>query len=62
MDVLSDKKKREKYDSSLPFDDTIPEEKDWKNTEEYMKVFADAFKHNQMWSKKKPAPDFMISS
>jgi len=27
-----------------------------------MKVFAEVFKRNSMWSKKKPFPDFMIAS
>jgi DnaJ family protein C protein 2 len=62
METLTDPKKRQKYDSSLPFDDSTPEESEWKNTAEYMEVFAKVFKRNNMWSKKKPVPDFLMSS
>ena len=49
--------KRKKYDSSLPFDERIPEEGSF-TAETFYDVFAKSFNHNSLWSKKKPCPGF----
>lgn len=61
-DTLLDPVKRRKYDSSLPFDDSMPDEDEFEDDKEYMEVFMKVFKRNSMFSKKKPCPDFMMSS
>lgn len=55
-DTLTDAKKRRFYDSTLPFDDEVPEKGDWKNDDEFYKIWHDVFDRNQMWSIKKPVP------
>ncbi len=56
-ETLSDPIKRRKYDSSLPFDERIPEKGSW-TSETFFEVFGKSFNHNSMWSKKKPCPSF----
>lgn len=55
-ETLSDPLKKKKYDSSLPFDDSLPDEKnvDDKN---FFQELGRTFLRNAMWSKKKPVPD-----
>jgi DnaJ family protein C protein 2 len=57
---LIDPVKRRRYDSSLPFNDTIPSED---NTAEctdevFYTLFDPVFKRNSMFSKKSPLPRF----
>ena len=52
-DTLMDKKKRAAYDSSLPFDDSIPEEKDI-NDDNFFEIFEEVFVRNGQFSKKSP--------
>lgn len=55
-ETLSDPAKRKKYDSSLPFDETIPEEDDFTD-ETFYDVFGKVFNLNSKWSIKKPVPN-----
>lgn len=55
-ETLSDPVKRKKYDSSLPFDEKIPEEGDF-DEEDFYEVFGKCFTLNSMWSVKKPVPN-----
>ena len=55
-DTLSDPTKRKKYDSSLPFDEEIPEEGDFDDGTFY-EVFSKVFNLNSKWSVKKPVPN-----
>lgn len=57
-ETLMDPAKRRKYDSSLPFDEKIPEEGDWANEEEFYDQFTKCFNLNMRWSKKQPTPNF----
>ena len=54
-ETLSDPEKRKKYDSTIVFDDSIPEDKiyDEKN---FFSTFGPVFLNNSIWSKKKPVP------
>jgi len=56
-ETLMDPAKRKKYDSSLPFDERIPEPGSW-TAETFYEVFGKSFNHNSLWSKKKPCPSF----
>lgn len=56
-ETLMDPAKRKKYDSSLPFDERIPEPGSW-TADNFFEVFSKAFNHNSLWSKKKPCPNF----
>lgn len=56
-ETLMDPVKRKKYDSSLPFDERIPEAGSF-TPETFYDVFGKAFNNNSMWSKKKPCPAF----
>lgn len=56
-ETLMDPVKRRKYDSSLPFDERIPEPGSF-TPESFYEVFGKSFNHNSMWSKKKPCPSF----
>ncbi len=51
-----DIKKRRKYDSTLSFDNTIPEEPIDPKT--FFKTFEEVFYRNAVWSNKKPIPMF----
>jgi len=53
---LSDPAKKKQYDSTLPFDDAIPDEADNINDKNFFEKFEEVFKRNSQWSKKKPAP------
>lgn len=54
-DTLSDPAKRRRYDSTLPFDDSIPEKDEFKD-DTFYSVFDEVFERNSMWALKKPAP------
>jgi DnaJ family protein C protein 2 len=56
FEVLSDDKKRRMYDSSIPFDDTIPNEKDITSEDDFYAIFSAAFSRNQRWSTRRPVP------
>ncbi|CAD7927295.1 unnamed protein product [Amoebophrya sp. A120] len=60
-DILSDPVRRRKYDSSLPFDDTIPKEKELAEMkdltdQQFYDIFHDVFQRNSKWSLKQPVP------
>lgn len=54
-ETLTDAEKRKKYDSTLPFDDFIPEED--VPEEEFYEVFKPVFQRNALYSTKTPIPD-----
>lgn len=54
-ETLVDPEKKKKYDSTLPFDDTIPEED--VAEEDFFQTFKPVFIRNAFWSAKKPIPD-----
>ena len=56
FEVLSDDKKRRMYDSSIPFDDTIPNEKDIVSDSDFYSLFSAAFARNERWSTRRPVP------
>mmetsp|Transcript_41792 Transcript_41792/g.55083 ORF Transcript_41792/g.55083 Transcript_41792/m.55083 type:complete len:362 (+) Transcript_41792:301-1386(+) len=56
-ETLVDPVKRRKYDSSLPFDEKIPEEGTFDDSNFY-DVFTKCFNLNMRWSKKQPTPNF----
>lgn len=56
-ETLMDPVKRRKYDSSLPFDEKIPEEGTW-DDETFYDIFTKCFTLNSRWSKKQPTPNF----
>ena len=56
-DTLMDPAKRRKYDSSLPFDEKIPEEGSF-TPETFYEVFTKCFTLNQRWSTSKNPPNF----
>lgn len=45
-----------KYDSTLPFDDTLPKEGDFKDDKEFYVQMNDQFSRNSFWSKKADCP------
>lgn len=53
---MIDSDKRKRYDSSLPFDDTIPIEGDVTD-ENFYEIFEPVFKRNATFAKKKPVPN-----
>jgi DnaJ family protein C protein 2 len=53
---LNDTEKRRKYDSTLEFDDSIPDKFD-PETEDFYAEFGRIFRKNARWSKKNPVPD-----
>jgi DnaJ family protein C protein 2 len=53
---LLDPARRRKYDSSLPFNDSIPNESDNINEYNFYEVFDLVFKRNAKFAKKKPVP------
>jgi len=55
FDILSDLKKRRKYDSMADFDDAIPTT--LKDGQDFYTVFEEAFKRNAKWSEEKPVPE-----
>jgi DnaJ family protein C protein 2 len=54
-ETLIDSEKKKKYDSTLPFEDKIPE--DDVPESEFFNVFKPVFIRNAFWSNKKPVPD-----
>ena len=54
-DTLSDPEKRKKYDSTIVFDDSIPEDIPY-NENNFFSTFGPVFLQNSIWSKKKPVP------
>ena len=54
-DTLSDPEKRKKYDSTIVFDDSIPEDKVY-SEKDFFLTFGPVFLKNGIWSKKKPVP------
>jgi DnaJ family protein C protein 2 len=54
-DTLTDPARRRRYDSTLPFDDSIPKQGDW-NDETFYEVFNEVFERNSMWALKRPVP------
>lgn len=56
-ETLSDPVKRKRYDSSLPFNESIPQEGDWTDEKSFYEVFSAVFNRNSMWAKKKPVPN-----
>lgn len=56
-ETLIDPAKRKKYDSSLPFDDNIPEEEDISNDKEFFEKFGKCFNNNARFSVIKPVPN-----
>jgi DnaJ family protein C protein 2 len=56
-ETLIDKNGKMKYDSTLPFDNSIPTKEQCVEDEAYFKLFGDAFRRNSIWSKKKPFKD-----
>lgn len=55
-DTLSDPVKRKKYDSTLPFDEKIPQVGDFTD-DNFYEVLAAAFTRNARFAKKKPVPN-----
>ena len=54
-DTLSDPEKRKKYDSTIVFDDSIPEDIAYTENN-FFSTFGPVFLKNSIWSKKKPVP------
>lgn len=54
-ETLVDPEKKKKYDSTLPFDDVIPEED--VPEDKFFETFKPVFIRNAFWSAKKPIPD-----
>ncbi|KAF4658782.1 DnaJ (Hsp40), sub C, member 2 [Perkinsus olseni] len=54
FEVLSDERRRKQYDSSLPFDETIPTELE--EGEDFYEVFGPVFDSNARWSNRRPVP------
>ena len=54
-DTLSDPEKRKKYDSTIVFDDSIPEDIPYTENN-FFSTFGPVFLKNSIWSKKKPVP------
>ena len=54
-DTLIDPEKRKKYDSTIIFDDSIPEDKEY-TEKDFFSTFGPVFLNNGIWSKKKPVP------
>ena len=54
-DTLIDPEKRKKYDSTIVFDDSIPEDKEY-TEQDFFTTFGPVFLNNGIWSKKKPVP------
>ena len=49
--------RRKKYDSTLDFNDFIPEDKEY-GAEEFFEVFGPVFQRNAHYSKITPVPEF----
>ncbi|CRH02597.1 DNA-binding chaperone, putative [Plasmodium relictum] len=55
--ILSDKTLRKQYDSSIPFDEYIPTQKELEEASNFYDFLRPVFKRNAKWSSKKPVPD-----
>lgn len=55
FNVLSDVKKRRKYDSTGEFDDSVPSR--LKEGQDFYEVFGEVFRRNAKWSEVKPVPE-----
>jgi DnaJ family protein C protein 2 len=55
-DILVDPKRRMVYDSSLPFDDSLPTQDMWTKDKQFYTVMEEYFQRNAFWSKKKNCP------
>lgn len=53
--MLSDQGKRRQYDSTLDFDDDVPDEVD--ETLGFYETFAPVFRRNARWSTRFPVPE-----
>ncbi len=57
-ETLVDPVQRRKFDSSLPFDDSIPsEEYDTITEDNFFELFEPVFRRNARFAKKKPVPN-----
>lgn len=58
-ETLIDPVKRKRYDSSLPFDDTIPSEEvhDLNDPNKFYDIFEAVFRRNARFATKKPVPN-----
>lgn len=54
---MIDVSKRRRYDSSLPFDDSVPSESDDIKDETFFDIFEVVFRRNARFAKKKPVPN-----
>jgi DnaJ family protein C protein 2 len=63
-ETLIDPVKRKRYDSSLPFNDSIPNEGDVidLSDEAFYELFEPIFRRNALFAKKKPVPNLGDSS
>ena len=55
-ETLLDPEKRKKYDSTIEFDDSIPEDNKEYDEKSFFITFGPVFLKNSIWSKKKPVP------
>ena len=55
-DTLTDPAKKRKYDSSLPFDDSMPKESDLVSDETFYDLFEKCFANNAKFAVDKPVP------
>lgn len=55
--TLTDSDKRKKYDSSLPFDESIPKESEVKDPKVFYTAFRKCFRNNGKFAVNKPVPD-----
>lgn len=53
---LSNPEERKKYDSTLPFDDSIPSDDEEFSEEVFYATFRPVFERNAQWSKQTPVP------
>ncbi|KAL8436548.1 hypothetical protein ACSSS7_001626 [Eimeria intestinalis] len=55
-EALSDPNFRKQYDSSLPFDESIPNAAECSEAAKFYAVFGSAFQRNARWSVRRPVP------
>lgn len=56
FELLSDDVFRRSYDSSLPFDDSLPTENEVRDGD-FFSIFTPVFQRNEMWSTLQPVPE-----
>ena len=56
-ETILDQAKRRRYDSTLDFDDDIPEEDDIKSDDDFYKIFGEVFVRNSRFAIDLPAPE-----